>query len=196
MKLHALLRDIVGAANVLTAAQDTAPYFTDWRKQYSAAAECVVRPASTAEVARVVALCARENVALVPQGGNTGLSGGSVPSGSRREIVLSLSRMSRIRQLDTLNDTLTVEAGCVLAAVQKAAADAGRLFALSLAAEGSCQIGGNLSTNAGGVNGLRYGTARDQVLGLEVGRPDRRAWNRPRGLRQGNTGSALKPLVP
>src|SRR2546422_84225 len=163
MKLHALLRDIVGAANVLTDAQDTAPYFTDWRKQYSAAAECVVRPASTAEVARVVALCARENVALVPQGGNTGLSGGSVPSGSRREIVLSLSRMSRIRQLDALNDTLTVEAGCVLAAVQKAAADAGRLFAPSLAAEGSCQIGGHLSTNAGGVNVLRYGTARDQV---------------------------------
>src|SRR5436309_533805 len=180
MKLHALLRDIVGAANVLTDPQDTAPYFTDWRKQYSAAAECVVRPASTAEVASVVALCAREGVALVPQGGNTGLSGGSVPSGSRREIVLSLSRTSRIRQLDALNDTLTVEAGCVLAAVQKAAADAGRLFALSLAAEGSCQIGGNLSTNAGGVNVLRYGTARDQVLGLEVVLPDGRVWN---GLR-------------
>src|SRR5256884_8871321 len=121
MKLPALLRDIVGAANVLTDPQDPAPYFTDWRKQYSAAAECVVRPASTAEVARVVALCARENVALVPQGGNTGLSGGSVPSGSGREIVLSLSRMSRIRQLDTLNDTVTVEAGCVPAPGPKAA---------------------------------------------------------------------------
>src|SRR2546425_10428882 len=145
MKLHALLRDIVGAANVLTDPQDSAPYFTDWRKQYSAGAECVVRPASTAEVARVVALCARESVALVPQGGNTGLSGGSVPSGSRREIVLSLSRMSRIRELDTLNDTLTVEAGCVLAAVQKAAADAGRIFAHSHASAGSCQIGGKLS---------------------------------------------------
>ena len=194
MKLHALLRDIVGAANVLTDPQDTAPYFTDWRKQYSAAAECVVRPASTAEVASVVALCAREGVALVPQGGNTGLSGGSVPSGSRREIVLSLSRMSRIRQLDALNDTLTVEAGCVLAAVQKAAADAGRLFALSLAAEGSCQIGGNLSTNAGGVNVLRYGTARDQVLGLEVVLPDGRVWNGLRGLRKDNTGYDLKQL--
>jgi FAD/FMN-containing dehydrogenase len=162
MKLPALLRDIVGAANVLTDPQDTAAYFTDWRKQYSAAAECVVRPASTAEVARVIALCARENVALVPQGGNTGLSGGSVPTGSRREIVLSLSRMNRIRSIDALNDTVTVEAGCVLAALQKAADDAGRLFPLSLAAEGSCQIGGNLSTNAGGVNVLRYGTARDQ----------------------------------
>src|SRR3989440_9290209 len=194
MKLHALLRDIVGAANVLTDPQDTAPYFTDWRKQSSAAAEGVVRPASTAEVASVVALCARESVALVPQGGNTGLSGGAVPSGSRREIVLSLSRMSRIRQLDALNDTLTVEAGCVLAAVQKAAADAGRLFALSLAAEGSCQIGGNLSTNAGGVNVLRYGTARDQVLGLEVGLPDGRVWNGLRGLRKDNTGYDLKQL--
>src|SRR5258706_13677395 len=108
MTLQTRLADIVGAGNVLAAAADTKPYFTDWRKQYSAAAECVVRPASTAEVARVVALCARENVALVPQGGNTGLSGGSVPSGSRREIVLSLSRMSRIRQLDALNDTMTV----------------------------------------------------------------------------------------
>src|SRR5437773_1640385 len=153
MKLHALLRDIVGAANVLTDPQDTAPYFTDWRKQYSAAAECVVRPASTAEVARVVALCARKSVALVPQGGNTGLSGGSVPSGSRREIVLSLSRMSR-----------------------------------------SCQIGGNLSTNAGGVNVLRYGTARDQVLGLEVVLPDGRVWNGLRGLRKDNTGYDLKQL--
>src|SRR5438105_5040700 len=194
MKLPALLRDIVGAANVLTDPQDTAPYFTDWRKQYSAAGECVVRPASTAEAARVVALCARENVALVPQGGNTGLSGGSVPTGSRREIVLSLSRMNRIRSLDTLNDTVTVEAGCVLAAVQKAADEAGRLFPLSLAAEGSCQIGGNLSTNAGGVNVLRYGTARDQVLGLEVVLADGRVWNGLRGLRKDNTGYDLKQL--
>src|SRR2546421_3612736 len=194
MKLPDLLRDIVGAANVLTDPQDTAPYFTDWRKQSSAAAEGVVRPASTAEVASVVALCAREGVALVPQGGNTGLSGGAVPSGSRREIVLSLSRMSRIRQLDALNDTLTVEAGCVLAAVQKAAADAGRLFALSLAAEGSCQIGGNLSTNAGGVNVLRYGSAREQVLGLEVVLPDGAVWHGLRGLRKDNTGYDLKQL--
>src|SRR5258708_18555778 len=149
MKLPALLRDIVGAANVLTDPQDAAGYFTDWRKQYSAAAECVVGPASTAEVGGVAALCARENAALVPQGGNTGLSGGSVPTGSRREIVLSLSRMNRIRSLDALNDTVTVEAGCVLAAVQKAADDAGRLFPLSLAAEGSCQIGGHPPTHPG-----------------------------------------------
>ena len=194
MKLQQLLGDIVGAANVLTEDRDTQPYFTDWRRQYSARAECVVRPASTAEVARVVAACADQDVAIVPQGGNTGLSGGSVPTGARREIVLALGRMHRIRELDALNDTITVEAGCVLAAVQRAAEDAGRLFPLSLAAEGSCQIGGNLSTNAGGVNVLRYGTAREQVLGLEVVLPDGRTWNGLRGLRKDNTGYDLKQL--
>src|SRR6185369_715259 len=111
------------------------------------------------EVARVVALCASEGIAVVPQGGNTGLSGASVPTGEGREIVLALSRMNRMRELDALNDTITVEAGCVLAAVQAAAQEANRYFPLSLAAEGSCQIGGNLSTNAGGVNVLRYGMA-------------------------------------
>jgi FAD/FMN-containing dehydrogenase len=194
MTLQKRLADIVGAANVLTAPQDTKPYFTDWRKQYSAAAECVVRPASTPEVAGVMSLCARENVAVVPQGGNTGLVGGSVPTGARREIVLALGRMNRIRELDVLNDTATVEAGCVLAAVQRAAEEAGRLFPLSLAAEGSCQIGGNLSTNAGGVNVLRYGTAREQVLGLEVVLPDGRVWDGLRGLRKDNTGYDLKQL--
>jgi len=158
MTLQERLAHIVGAAHVLTSPADTKPYLTDWRRQYSGPAECVVRPASTAEVSKVVTLCAREGVAVVPQGGNTGLVGGSVPTGTRRELVLSLGRMNRIRSLDLLNDTATVEAGCVLAAIQGAAADAGRLFPLSLAAEGSCQIGGNLSTNAGGVNVLRYGS--------------------------------------
>jgi FAD/FMN-containing dehydrogenase len=194
MTLHRRLADIVGAAHVLTAPEDTKPYFTDWRKQYSAPAECVVKPASTEQVARVVALCARERVAVVPQGGNTGLVGGSVPTGARREIVLALGRMNRIRALDVLNDTVTVEAGCVLAAVQRAADEAGRLFPLSLAAEGSCQIGGNLSTNAGGVNVLRYGNAREQALGLEVVLPDGRVWDGLRGLRKDNTGYDLKQL--
>jgi FAD/FMN-containing dehydrogenase len=194
MTLQDSLAAIVGAANVLTDARDTAPFFTDWRHQYSGGAECVVRPAGTDEVARIVSLCAKEGVAVVPQGGNTGLCGGSVPTGSRREIVLSLSRMNRIRELDALNDTMTVEAGCVLATVQAAADAANRLFPLSLAAEGSCQIGGNLSTNAGGVNVLRYGTARDQVLGLEVVLPDGRTWNGLRGLRKDNTGYDLKHL--
>jgi FAD/FMN-containing dehydrogenase len=194
MTLEHLLGEIVGAGNVLTAPEDTKPYFTDWRRQYSGTAECVVRPGSTSEVAAVMALCARDAIAVVPQGGNTGLVGGSVPTGQRREIVLSLSRLNRIRAIDVLNDTATVEAGCVLAAVQRAAEDAGRLFPLSLAAEGSCQIGGNLSTNAGGVNVLRYGTAREQVLGLEVVLPDGRVWDGLRALRKDNTGYDLKQL--
>ena len=194
MALHDLLAGIVGARNVYTDPAQTKPYFTDWRRQYSGAAECVVRPGSTDEVARVVALCVREGVAVVAQGGNTGLVGGSVPTGAQREIVLALARMNRIRAVDALNDTITVEAGCVLAAVQKAAEEAGRLFPLSLAAEGSCQIGGNLSTNAGGVNVLRYGTAREQVLGLEVVLADGRVWDGLRALRKDNTGYDLKQL--
>src|SRR5512134_888559 len=194
MTLQERLADIVGAANVLTAPQDTKPYFTDWRRQYSAAAECVVRPASTQEVSQVLAVCAQEDVAIVPQGGNTGLVGGSVPTGARRELVLALGRMNRIRTLDVLNDTVTVEAGCVLSAVQRAADEAGRLFPLSLAAEGSCQIGGNLSTNAGGVNVLRYGNARELVLGLEVVLPDGRVWDGLRSLRKDNTGYDLKQI--
>jgi FAD/FMN-containing dehydrogenase len=194
MTLQHVLGEIVGARHVLTAPADTEPYFTDWRRQYSGVAECVVRPASTDEVAAVVAACAREGVAVVPQGGNTGLVGGSVPTNARREIVLSLARLNRIRTVDPLNDTITVEAGCILAAVQNAAAEAGRLFPLSLAAEGSCQIGGNLSTNAGGVNVLRYGTAREQVLGLEVVLPDGRVWDGLRALRKDNTGYDLKQL--
>jgi len=188
------LADVVGAKHVLVAEADTAAYTTDWRRQFRGAAAAVLRPANTAEVAAAVRLCAESGVAIVPQGGNTGLCGGSVPTGARQEIVLSLSRMNRIRELDTLNDTVTAEAGCVLAQVQRAASEAGRLFALSLAAEGSCQIGGNLSTNAGGVNVLRYGNARDQVLGLEAVLPDGRIWNGLRALRKDNTGYDLKQL--
>jgi FAD/FMN-containing dehydrogenase len=196
--MHARLRsafaNLIGENNVLASPQDTAPYTVDWRKQFRGEAQCVLRPASTEEVAAVVALCAREGIAIVPQGGNTGLCGGSVPTGTQPEIVLSLSRLNRIRDIDALNDTMTVEAGCVLAAIQQAAEAAGRLFALSLAAEGSCQIGGNLSTNAGGVNVLRYGNAREQVLGLEVVLPDGRVWNGLRALRKDNTGYDLKQL--
>jgi FAD/FMN-containing dehydrogenase len=188
------LAGIVGAANVLSSDADTAPYYGDWRRQYAARGIAVVRPSSTDEVAAVVALCAGEGVAVVPQGGNTGLCGGSVPTGKASEIVLSLSRMNRVRGIDVLNDTLTAEAGCILAEAQRAAEGAGRLFPLSLAAEGSCQIGGNLSTNAGGVNVLRYGNARNLVLGLEVVLPDGRVWNGLRGLRKDNTGYDLKQL--
>jgi FAD/FMN-containing dehydrogenase len=188
------LAGIAGSTNVLTGEGDMAPYTTDWRRQFKGAAVCVVRPASSAEVAAIVRLCAGASVAVVPQGGNTGLCGGSVPTGTRPEIVLSLARMNRIRELDPLNNTMTVEAGCVLADVQIAAARADRLFALSLAAEGSCQLGGNLATNAGGVNVLRYGNAREQVLGLEVVLPDGRLWDGLRGLRKDNTGYDLKQL--
>jgi FAD/FMN-containing dehydrogenase len=193
-RLRSAFANLIGEKNVLATPQDMAPYTTDWRRQYRGEAECVLRPGSTAEVAAVVALCAREGIAVVPQGGNTGLCGGSVPTGVRPEVVLSLSRLNRIRGIDALNDTMTVEAGCVLAAIQQAADSAGRQFALSLAAEGSCQIGGNLSTNAGGVNVLRYGNAREQVLGLEVVLPDGRVWNGLRALRKDNTGYDLKQL--
>ncbi|MBI2753702.1 MAG: FAD-binding oxidoreductase [Betaproteobacteria bacterium] len=188
------LAAIAGEKNVLTDERDTAGHFTDWRRQYRAAAECVVRPGNTGEVAAVVRLCAREGVAIVPQGGNTGLSGGAVPSGTLREVVLSLARMNRIRALDPLDDSVTAEAGCVLAQVQRAAEQAGRYFPVSLAAEGSCQIGGILSTNAGGVNVLRYGNARDQALGLEVVLPDGSVWDGLRSLRKDNTGYDLKQL--
>ena len=188
------LAAIVGQANVLTDERDTAGHFVDWRKQYRGVADCVVRPASTDEVAAVVKLCVREGVAIVPQGGNTGLSGGATPTGARREIVLSLGRMNRIREVDPLDDSLVAEAGCILTNVQQAAESAGRYFPVSLAAEGSCQIGGILSTNAGGVNVLRYGNTRDQVLGVEVVLADGSVWNGLRSLRKDNTGYDLKHL--
>ena len=188
------LAAIAGEPHVLTEERDTAAYFSDWRRQFRGVAECVVRPASTAEVAAIVQRCARENVAIVPQGGNTGLCGGSVPTGARRQILLSLARLNRIRSLDPLDDSITAEAGCVLAQVQKAAEEAGRYFPVSLAAEGSCQIGGILSTNAGGVNVLRYGSARDQVLGLEVVLADGSVWDGLRSLRKDNTGYDLKQI--
>src|SRR4051812_30234746 len=188
------LASIVGAQYLLTSKDDVAPYYTDWRHVFAGQGMAVVRPASTEEVARVVALCASENIAIVPQAGNTGLVGGSIPTGTRKEIVISVGRMNRIVSVDPLNDTMTVEAGCVLQNLQQAADDAGRLFPLSLAAEGSCQIGGNLSTNAGGVGVLRYGNARDLVLGLEVVLPDGRIWNGLKALRKDNTGYELKHL--
>jgi FAD/FMN-containing dehydrogenase len=189
--LAARLRDVVGPAGLV---DDPAGFLTDWRGAYSGTAAAVVRPGSTAEVAAVVALCREAGVAVVPQGGNTGLCGGAVPDASGRQVVLSLTRMRRIRDLDVANATVTVEAGVVLQTVQEAAAAAGRLFPLSLGAEGSCTIGGNLATNAGGTGVLRYGTMRDLTLGLEVVLPDGRVWHGLRGLRKDNTGYDLKQL--
>ena len=196
-KLLAALAEIVGSANLLRTADAMAPYLTDWRGRYRGAAACVLRPANSAEVAALVALCAREGLAIVPQGGNTGLVGGATPlpeGTGRREVLLSLARMKRIRAIDTANDTVTVEAGCTLSELQEAAAAAGRLFPLSLAAEGTATIGGNLATNAGGVQVLRYGNMRELTLGLEVVLADGRVWDGLRGLRKDNTGYDLKQL--
>jgi len=186
------LRAALGVTHVLTETVDTAPYLTDWRGRYTGTALAIVRPGTTAEVAEVVRLCAQAGVAMVPQGGNTGLCGGGIPCGG--EVVVSLTRLNRVRAIDVANNTITVEAGCTLVAVQEAAASADRLFPLSLAAEGTATIGGNLATNAGGVQVLRYGNARELTLGLEVVLPDGRIWNGLRGLRKDNTGYDMKHL--
>jgi FAD/FMN-containing dehydrogenase len=188
------IAQVVGPQGLIADAAAVEPHLVDWRGLYRGAAPLVARPSSTAEVAAIVAICAETCTPIVPQGGNTGMCGASVPSAAGGAIVLNLGRMNRIRQVDALDNTVTVEAGCILANVQQAARDAGRLFPLSLGAEGSCQIGGNLSTNAGGVNVLRYGNARDLVLGLEIVLPDGRVWNGLRGLRKDNTGYDLKQI--
>ncbi len=188
------IKQALGAGGWIDDARDMEPYLADMRGIYPARTNLVARPKSAGEVAAVVMICAEAGVGIVPQGGNTGLVGGSVPSDSGEEIVLSLGRMNKLRAIDTTNNTITVEAGCVLADIQAAAAGAGRLFPLSLAAEGSCQIGGNLSTNAGGTGVLRYGNARDLALGLEVVLPDGRLWEGLKGLRKDNTGYDLKQL--
>ena len=187
------LRAIVGDTHVLTAS-DAAPYLTDWRERYRGKAVAVARPGSTNEVAAVVRLCADAGVPIVPQGGNTGLCGGATPDDSGRAVVLSLQRLNRIRGIDLDNDTMEVDAGCVLQVVQEAARNAGRLFPLSLAAEGSCTIGGNLATNAGGTQVLRYGTMRELTLGLEVVTAQGEIWHGLRGLRKDNTGYDLRDL--
>lgn len=193
-RIHTALEEIVGRRGLLTQADDLDPYVRDQRGKYHGKACAIVFPQSTAEVAQLVGLCRKEGIGIVPQGGNTGLVGGSVPDDSGREVILSLKRMNRIRAMDPENFTLTVEAGCILQDIQSAAAGVDRLFPLSLGAEGTCQIGGNLSTNAGGVQVLRYGNARDLVLGLEVVLADGRVWNGLRSLRKDNTGYDLKQL--
>ena len=188
------LRAIVGRDQVLTSTESMAPYLIDWRGRYRGVARCVVRPGTTDEVAAVVRLCAEHRVPMVPQGGNTSHCGASIPDPSGAAVLICLSRMNAIRVVDADNYTMTVEAGCVLANVQEAAVAARRLFPLSLAAEGSCQIGGNLATNAGGVQVLRYGNMRDLTLGIEVVLPNGEVWNGLRGLRKDNTGYDLKHL--
>ena len=191
--------DLTGLANgfsgrLITSPEQTAPFLIDWRKRYIGRALAVAQPDTTADVAAVVRWCSANHVAIVAQGGNTGLSGGATPDDSGRALVLSLTRMKRVRAVDTVNNSITVEAGCVLADVQHAATQAQRLFPLSLAAEGSCTIGGNLSTNAGGVQVLRYGNARELCLGLEVVTAAGEIWDGLRGLRKDNTGYDLRDL--
>jgi FAD/FMN-containing dehydrogenase len=185
---------VVGERGLLTDATDMASYLEDWRHLFVGRARAVVRPANLREVAEVVALCASAGVPVVPQGGNTSMVGGATPDADGRAVVLSLARMNRLRQLDPVDLTMTIEAGATLKAAQTAAAEAGCLLPLSISSEGSAQIGGVLAANAGGNNTLRYGNARDLVLGLEVVLPDGQIWNGLRRLRKDNTGYCLRQL--
>jgi FAD/FMN-containing dehydrogenase len=197
MEIEATIERIkaaVGPRGWIADPRDQEPYLVEARGLYRGATRLVVRPASTAEVAAVVRICAEAKLPIVPQGGNTGLVGGGVPPEDGHNIVLALGRMNHIRAIDPVNFTMTVEAGCILADLQQAAAESDRLFPLSLGAEGSCQIGGNLSTNAGGIAVLRYGNTRELTLGIEVVLPDGRVWDGLRGLRKDNTGYDLKQL--
>ncbi len=192
------LRTLLGDANVLSPGvapeEAMASYLNDWRGRYRGHALAIARPSNTEEVAAVVRLCAEHGVSLVPQGGNTSLVGGSVPDASGRQLVLSLQRLRQVRSIDAANLSLTVEAGCTLQDVQTAAEAAGLLFPLSLASQGTCTIGGNLASNAGGTQVLRYGTARELCLGLEVVTAQGDIWSGLTSLRKDNTGYDLRDL--
>ena len=189
------LADLIGPANVLAAPDDIAPYAVDWRGSYRGTPDAVLRPGTTQEVSEVVRYCANSGLAIVPAGGRTGLSGGAVPAANGpRSVVLSLERLNRIRDLDARDFSLVAEAGCVVQNVQQAAADAGRLFPIQWGAQGTAQIGGMLSTNAGGIRTLRWGNARELVLGLEVVLPDGRVLDDLRRVRKDNSGYALRHL--
>jgi len=182
------------AGRLLTEAADMAPFLTDWRRQWTGAAWAVAQPRTTEEVAAIVRWCAERRAPIVPQGGNTSLSGGATPDANGQALLLSLTRLDRVRSVDPLNNSIVVEAGCLLAKVQEAAQQADRLFPLSLAAEGACTIGGNLATNAGGTGVLRYGNARELCLGVEIVTGTGEIWNGLRALRKDNTGYDLRDL--
>jgi len=185
---------ITGARYALRDEVDKAPYLHEWRDKFTGSAALVLRPANVEEVSAILALASKTGTAIVPQGGNTGLVGGQIPDNSGAQVVVLLSRLNKIREVDADNNSMVVEAGCVLERIQGEAAKAERFFPLSLASEGSCQIGGNLSSNAGGTGVLTYGTAREMVLGLEVVLGDGRIWNGLRTLRKDNTGYDLKSI--
>ena len=188
------LVDIVGARACTTDEQALEPYVTEWRNVLHGRALAMVSPGTTAEVADIARLCSRASVAMVPQGGNTGLCGGAIPDESGQQLIVSLSRLNRIRSVDAQDFSMVAEAGCVLATLREKARSVGRYFPLSLSAEGSCQIGGNLATNAGGINVIRYGTARQQVLGLEVVLADGSIIDGLRSLHKDTAGYDLKQL--
>ena len=190
----ARLKAVVGPGGFLDAASDIAPYCVSWRDDWQGASPLLLRPKSTDEVACVVEICAETATPIVPQGGNTGVTGAGQPHADMSEVILSTARLNAVRAIEADNDTITVEAGVVLAEIQRLAAENNRLFPLSLGAEGSCQIGGNISTNAGGNQVLRYGNTRSLVLGLEVVLADGQIWNGLRGLRKDNTGYDMKQL--
>ncbi len=186
--------EMIGAANVLTTPDDQAPYLTEWRDLYQGVTPMVLRPGSTEEVSAIMAYAYQQGLKVVPQGGNTGLVGGQIPQETGEEIVLSLSRLNKIRAVDPAGFTITVDAGVILETLHGEAEKVDRLFPLTLGAQGSCQIGGNISTNAGGTSVLAYGNTRDLVLGLEVVLPTGEIWNGLRTLRKDNTGYDLKQL--
>ena len=195
MTLIEELQGLLGLNAVLCDGSEIAGFVEDWRGRYRGLAACVVLPSNTDQVSAVVCACVRAGVPVLPQGGNTSLCGGAVPeSAGPPPVIVNLSRMRCVRSLDAANNSIEVEAGCVLATVQQAAAAAGRLYAVSLGAEGSCQIGGNIATNAGGTGVLRYGNTRDNILGLEVVLPDGTVWDGLSRLRKNNTGLDLKHL--
>ena len=191
--LHRLRAILDDKGLVTTASFEAEPYLTESRGRYRSEASAIARPVDTAQVAAIVNACSAEKVSLVPQGGNTGLCGGAVAG--PRQLILSLERLDRVRDLDLANNTITVESGCILANLQQHALSKNRYFPLSLGAEGSCQIGGNLATNAGGINVLRYGNAREQVLGIEAVMPSGEVLSDLNGLRKNNTGYDLKQLL-
>ncbi len=188
------LKAIVGPAGYIDDANDIDPYCKSWRDDFAGVVPLVLRPQSTEEMAALVKCCAQHGTPIVPQGGNTGLTGASQPHADKSEVIISTARMNKVREMDLDNDTLTVESGVVLQQIQNIADENQRLFPLSLGAEGSCQIGGNLSTNAGGTQVLRYGNTRALVLGLEVVLPNGDVWHGLRGLRKDNTGYDMKHL--
>ncbi|MEH6526746.1 MAG: FAD-binding oxidoreductase [Sneathiella sp.] len=194
MNLIEQLTQIVGEKGILLDEVDMRGFVVEWRDKFVGKARAIVLPKSTEEVAAIVKICASSKTPLVPQGGNTSLVGGSIPFAKGNEVVLSLRRMNTIRDVDRLNGTMTVDAGCVLVNLQQAAEEAGCIFPLRIGSEGSCQIGGNISTNAGGVQVLHYGNTREQVLGLEVVLPDGQIWDGMTSLRKDNTGYDLKQL--